>query len=236
MRDRLAGGGVRTGAVALLAAVPVACAGSAASSGPPLGNPVEAAARTRDAGGPDRPYRVRLTWEYTDERGPVSGDGVLRYNPSDSLRLDLFGPGGGSMSVALAGTGLRSVGQIRDVRMPPPAFLYASAGIFRPGGGDPERGYRSDGSEVLVYPAASGGELRFHVRGERIRRVEEVRDGRVVRRAELTWARDADVWPSSAEYRDRTQGSRARWELEAARPVEERFPRDIYDLPPAGAP
>lgn len=211
-----------------------ACAGAGASSGPPLSAPGEVAARAR-RGGPDRPHRVRLSWEYTDERGPVSGDGVLRYNPPDSLRLDLFGPGGGSMSVALAGSGLRSVGQIRDVRLPPPAFLYASAGIFRPGAPAPERGYRSDGTNVLVYPAEGGGELRFHLRKRRLRRVEEVRDGRVRRRVELAWD-EGSAWPASAAYRDVVRGSRARWETEAIRPVDEPFPRKIFDLPRSGSP
>lgn len=219
-------------AAASLVAGLAACAGGAASSGPRLAEPAEVAATVRTAG-PRAPHRVRISWEYTDERGPVSGDGVLRFNPADSLRLDLFGPGGGSMSVALAGAGLRSVGQIRDVRVPPPPFLYASAGIFRPGSRAPDEGYRSDGADVLVYPGPAGGELRFHVAGGRLRRVEEVRDGRVLRRAELTWAEEASVWPSSAEYRDRTEGSRARWTIEEVRVAVEPFPREIFDLPHA---
>lgn len=219
-----------------LLAVLTGCAGAGASDGPPLGNPAETATAAREAGGPDAPHRLEISWEYTDERGPVSGDGVLRYNPSDSLRLDLFGPGGGSMSVALAGSGLRTVGQIEDVQIPPPAFLYASAGIFRPGSPAPERGYRSGEADVLVYPSEGGGELRFHVEDGRLRRVEEVRDGRVLRGARLEWGDGASVWPSSAEYRDRTEGSRARWTIEDVRVADGPFPPDIFDLPPPETP
>lgn len=227
--------GIVAAAAAWLVAGVAACAGGAASSGPPLAAPADAAAAARTTD-PGAPHRVRLSWEYADERGPVSGEGVLRFNPGDSLRLDLFGPGGGAMSVALAGAGLRSVGQIRDVRMPPPPFLYASAGLFRPGSPAPEEGYRSDGAEVLVYPLDDGGELRFHLAEDRLRRVEEVRDGRVLRHAELTWAGESSVWPASAEYRDRTEGSRARWTIEDVRVADEPFPREIFDLPPADRP
>lgn len=233
MRRVAPAGGARA---AVLAAVLAGCAGAGASSGPPLANPAEVAASAREAGGPDAPHRLEIAWEYTDERGPVSGDGVVRYNPADSLRLDLFGPGGGSMSVALTGTRLRSRGQIRDVRVPPPPFLYASAGIFRPGPTPPERGYRSGEAEVLVYSAEEGGELRFHLADDRLLRVEEVRDGRVVREAVLEWADGASAWPASAEYRDRAEGSRARWTVEEVRVADGRFPPDIYDLPLRGTP
>lgn len=220
----------------VLAAAAAGCAGAGAGSGPPLSNPAEVAASAREAGGPDAPHRLEIAWEYTDERGPVSGEGVVRYNPADSLRLDLFGPGGGSMSVALTGSGLRSRGQIRDVRVPPPPFLYASAGIFRPGPTAPDRGYRSGEGEVLVYPAEGGGELRFHLADGRLVRVEEIRDGRLLREAVLEWPDGASAWPASAEYRDRSEDSRARWTIEEVRVADGRFPSDIYDLPPRGAP
>lgn len=228
-------GAAAAGTVALAAAV-AGCAGAGAASGPPLSNPAEVAASMRDAGGPDAPHRLEIAWEYTDERGPVSGDGVVRYNPDDSLRLDLFGPGGGSMSVALTESGLRSEGQIREVRVPPPPFLYASAGIFRPGPTAPERGYRSGEARVLVYAAGEGGEMRFHLEDDRLVRVAEVRDGRVLREAVLEWSDGASSWPSSAEYRDRTEDSRARWTIEEVSVADGRFPSDIYDLPPPETP
>lgn len=221
----------RRGWAALACAAVVGCAtGGRAPAGPPLSDPAAAAAEARRASVPDRPHRVRLSWDYTDPRGPVSGDGVLRYNPPDSIRLDLFAPGDASMSVALAGDGLRSVGQIEDVRLPPPPFLYASAGLFRPGASSPARGYRSDGDRVLLYGIRAGDTLSFRLRDGRVRRVEERRDGRLVREVELTWTGEG-AWPASAEYRDRERESRARWEMEEARPEGEPFPREIFDLP-----
>lgn len=217
------------GATFLSVASILACSGRAARTAP-LSDPAALADRHR-AAVPESPYRVRLAWEYTDPRGPVSGEGVLRYTPPDSLRLDLFGPGDGSMAVALAGSGLRSAGQIEDVRLPPPPFLYASAGLFRPGSASLREGYRTESREVLVYPADGPGTLHFFFRGPQLRRVEERREGRVVRELTIEWPEDGGPWPDRAEYRDRLEESRARWETEEAVPVEEPFPRDIYELP-----
>lgn len=227
--------GGRPWATCLIAAVlllPVPGCGAARSGvTTPLAEPGALAAEARQATGPSRAHRVELGWEYTDERGPVSGEGVLRYNPPDSIRLDLFGPGDGAMAVALAGSGLRSVGQIEDVQLPPPAFLYATAGLFRPGDREPVRGFRTgDGTRVLVYPTGEEGtRLEFRIRGDRLVEVESRQGDRWIRRVRLEWPEEGP-WPASAEYRDQRRGSRARWMVRDARP-ESRFPRSVFDLP-----
>ncbi len=219
-------------AAALLGALAAACA--AGSSRTPLEDPAVVAREARAAATPEGPWRLTLSWQYADERGPVRGDGVLRYTAPDSLRLDLFGPGDGSLTAALTGARLRSVGQIRDVRLPPPAFLYAAAGLFRPGRTAPAEAWREAGGRVLVY-RVDGAELRFRLEGGRLVEVEERRDGREVRRLHLGWP-DADSargWPRSAEFRDRERDSRARWTVRRARPADAPFPPDIYELPTA---
>lgn len=189
-----------------------------------------AAARARMAPAATRPYRVTYEWSYADERGPLEGEGVMRYNPPDSLRLDLFGPGDGSMAVALTESGLSSLGQIQDVRLPPPAFLYATAGIFRPGPDGPADGYRTADGTVLVY-RVENGRRRFRFRGGRLRGVVEERRGRTTRRLEVRWAEAVEpLWPDGAVYRDLEEGRRARWRRLDARPEETRFPSDIYAL------
>jgi hypothetical protein len=217
------------GALVAVTMLQVGC-GAARSSATPLPDPAAAAAEARAATGPERPHRIEFRWEYTDERGPVRGEGVLRYNPPDSLRLDLFGPGDGAMAVALAGAGLRSVGQIEDVRLPPPSFLYATAGLFRPGDREPVRGARAaDGTRVLVYETGDGAQLEFRLRDDRLVGVESRRGDRWLRRVELEWPEEGP-WPASAEYRDRGRESRARWELGESDPTS-RFPPSIFDLP-----
>lgn len=203
------------------------CAGR--PGGEPLTQP-EVRAREALTAGPEGPHRVVLEWEYVDRRGSVGGDGVLRFNPPDSLRLDLFGAGDASMSVALAGAGLRSAGQIEDVRIPPAPFLYASAGLFRPGSDGPTRGYMEEGREVLVYPSPDGGTLHFSLRGERLVRLEERRGSRAVRELEVDWP-ESGAWPESARYRDRAEESRARWRVRDVRPEDESFPQELYELP-----
>ena len=223
---------VLAGALAGLAFLAGACAGGAHRVA--LSEPAVVADEVRAGTTPSGPWRVTLSWEYADPRGPVEGDGVLRYTPPDSLRLDLFAPGDAAMSVALTDGRLRSVGQIRDVRLPPPAFLYAAAGLFRPGAGRPDRGWEEDGVRVLLY-RAGGGELAFHLKEGRLARVEERRDGRAVRRLHLRWpdTPGARTWPRSAEFRDRARESRARWTVQRAREADGPFSPDIYELPTA---
>lgn len=231
--DRVSRCAVPALALALLAAAS-GCAASPRLE--PLDDPLEQARRAARETSPERPYHVTLSWEYADERGAVEGDGVLRFNPPDSVRLDLLSSAGdASMQVALVpGSGLRTTGRIEDVRLPPPAFLYASAGLFRPGHDRPTEALGGEGAvTVLVYEHGSGGTLRFRFEGRRLVQVEERRDGRSVRRSRLTWPDSAATWPAEAEYRDRALERRARWRLGEARAVDEPFPPEIYDLPSA---
>lgn len=219
-------------AVAALAVLWGACAGSRALV--PLEDPVTAAREAGAGASPARPYHVTLAWEYADERGAVEGEGVLRYEPPDSLRLDLFLPSGdASMAASLVPEpGLRVAGQVENVRLPPPPFLYASAGLLRPGAVEPDEAYRgAEGETVLVYHASTEGTLRVRVHEGRLLEVEERRDGRTVRRTRLTWPDSADAWPSEAEYRDRELGRRARWRLLEVRAMDEPFPPEIYEIP-----
>ncbi|MEE9578275.1 MAG: hypothetical protein V3W24_01775, partial [Gemmatimonadota bacterium] len=186
-------------------------------------------ARVHEATGPPGPFRLRFDWQYADEHGQLSGEGVARYNPTDSLRLDLFAPGDASMGVSLTPSGLTTLGQIEEVRLPGPVFLYAMAGIFRPGGTPPGRGFLADSSQVLVFPVGNDS-LFAHVQGSRVLRLEERRSGRVRKRIEVSWD-GLGVWPRSAEYRDFVESRRVRWELTEATEVLTKHAAEIYDLP-----
>ncbi|UCG74768.1 MAG: hypothetical protein JSV95_08345 [Gemmatimonadota bacterium] len=198
-------------------------------TGPPLADASAVGARVRAATGPAEPFRLRFDWRYVDEKGPLSGEGVARYNPRDSLRLDLFAPGDASMGVSLTPSGLATLGQIEDVRLPGPVFLYAMAGIFRPGAAPPTRGFVTDSAQALVIPAGSDSLFAF-VQGSRILGLEERRGSRVRRRIEVQWDAAA-AWPRSAEYRDFVESRRVRWELTEATEVLTRHAAEIYDLP-----
>lgn len=220
--------------LAALACVPVAalagggCA-SGGGTGIPVADPGALAAEVRAATGAEDPYRIRFRWQYGDEKGRLSGDGVARINPPDRFRLDLFTPGEGSMAVALADDSLSTLGEIEDLRLPSAPFLYAMAGLLRPGSELPAEGYRTDGDAILVYEMPDGARRSFFLEGKRLARVEERSGSRVTQRIRLEW--DAEGrWPSQAEYRDLVTPRRVRWTLEEARREPKRFPLEIYDL------
>lgn len=207
------------------------CAGSL-ETGEPLADPAAVAARAADASGSEGPVRVIFQWEYVDERGNLRGDGVARVNPHARFRLDLFSTAEGSMRAALVDDRLETGGDLDDVELPPPAFLYAMAGVFRPGSSAPSEGFRSGPYEVVGYAAPDGGVRRFYLESGRVVRVEERRGGRLERRIEVEWG-DDPVWPREARYRDDVEPrTRVRWALDRVVPQNEPFEAEIYDVVP----
>ncbi|MFW6083730.1 MAG: hypothetical protein ACODAA_00770 [Gemmatimonadota bacterium] len=200
-------------------------------SGPPIADPAATAARLLAASGVEEPARVDFAWWYSDRRGDVEGDGVARFNPPDSLRLDLFTSGEVAMAVALAGERLTSLGEIEDIEVPPRSFLFAMAGLFRPEPGMPPRAFEAGGDTVLVY-GPEDRRLYFWADGGRLVKVEERRHGRLRRKVELTWEGEAE-WPSEAEFRDLEEPSRVRWTTSETRAPGEPHRSDIFMLPHA---
>lgn len=211
-----------------LAVLAAGCAAPGPEAGTPLDDPAMAAERLRQRSTVEAPALVRFRWEYADRQGRLSGDGVARVNPPDHFRLDLFSSAEGSLSASLVDGELATLGQIEDVELPPPGFLYAMAGVFRPGSENPTAGYRSNGEEVLEY-RREGRLRRYRFREGRLVGVEESDGRRSLRRIESSWNAEGP-WPQAAEYDDRIAPSRVRWDLVESRPAEEPFPSDIYDL------
>lgn len=228
-----AGAGCPRGATAGLLVVAVVGLGgcvSAIESAPPIRNPAEVAAALRGESDTSGPVTLRFEWRYADRRGDVGGQGVGRYNPPDSLRVDLFTSGDVAMAIAVAGGQLRSLGEIEDIEIPGLEFVYAMAGLFRPGEGAAE-GYLSGADSVLVYGGEADRRTYFFVRNGRLRRVEERVRGRTVQRVNLEWEREP-AWPSQAEYRNLSEHSRVRWRVDEIVYQEESHPAQAYDLPP----
>lgn len=203
---------------------------SSVESGPPIANPGDLVARVRSETGDDVPVTLRFEWRYADRRGDISGDGVGRYNPPDSLRVDLFTSGDVAMAIAVADRELRSLGEIEDIEIPGLEFVYAMAGLFRPGDGVAE-GYMAGSDSVLVYGGQPERKVYFFIRDGHLRRVEERIRGRTVQRVNLDWEGPGS-WPSEAEYRNLKEHSRVRWRVEGITNHEESHPAYAYDLPP----
>lgn len=208
----------------------VAACGGGFERGAPLPDAPEISQRARAASAVEEPAHVLFEWEYVDRRGSLRGEGAGRVNPPDHFRLDLFTSGEGSLSAALVDAEIAHTGDLEDIELPPPTFLYAMTGLFRPGPGPPIEGFESGELRVLGYGTGDGAVRHFYLEGDRLVRVEERRGGRLERRIELAWGEDPR-WPAEARYRDDTVPSRARWELLRVRPQPERWPADIYEIP-----
>ncbi len=201
---------------------------------PPIANPDALGEQLAEGTGADGPAFLRFDWFYGDQRGDVRGDGAARFNPLDSLRLDLFTSGEVAMAVALAGDRLSSIGEIEDVELPSGPMLFAMAGLFRPEAGVEMEAYDADSDTVLVYAVEPGGKLYFFVKEGRLVKVEQRQGNRLQHKVELTWPADRRDWPESAEYRDFGERSRVRWTIREIRVLEERHPSDIFALPHSG--
>ena len=220
--------GTRVVPVGLVVLGLAGCA-TAIESGPPITNPADLAARVGDDTGATVPVTLRFEWRYADRRGDIGGDGVGRYNPPDSLRVDLFTSGDVAMAIAVASGELRSLGEIEDVEIPGLEFVYAMAGLFRPGDAMAQ-GFVAGADSVLVYGGAADRKVYFYVRDGHLRRVEERVRGRTVQRVNLKWE-GRTSWPSEAEYRNLVEHSRVRWRVEEITNHEESHPAHAYDLP-----
>ncbi len=237
MFDRLSGPGVpcvvrverRSWAWAWWACGLLAGCGGGLQRGAPLADPAEIAVRVAASTGVERPARVVFEWEYVDARGNLRGDGAGRVNPPDRFRLDLFSTGEGAMSAALVDDRLTTTGDLEDVRLPPTVFLYAMAGVFRPGSAAPIEGFESGELQVLGFPADDGSVHYFYLAGERLTRLEARRGTRLERRVELSWGEDY-TWPREARYRDDIEPTRVRWELSRVIPQDAPFGDEIFDL------
>ncbi|MEJ2546592.1 MAG: hypothetical protein P8125_02115 [Gemmatimonadota bacterium] len=215
----------------VLAATPLAmgCATSV-ESGVPLDDPAAIAARLGSEPGLQTPANLRFAWRYGDRRGDVEGDGVGRFNPPDSLRIDLFTSGDVAMAIASAGGRLTSRGQIEDVDVPPRPFIFAMAGMFRPDSGPSPRAFVNGADSVLVYGPIGDRTYVYHLERGRLGSVEERRRDRVLRRVRVEWS-ETGVWPVQAEYRDFERPSRVRWEIENVQSPVAPHPGEIYALP-----
>lgn len=214
---------------AALLAIGLAACGGGFQRGAPLADPSAIAASARAATGTASPVRIVFEWEYADGRGNLRGDGAARVNPPDRFRLDLFSTAEGSMQAVLVDDRLDTSGRIEGVELPPPAFMYAMTGVFRPGPGEPAEGFASGGYEVVAYPADGDAMRYFYLLDGKLHRVEERRDGRLRRRIELEWGEHTE-WPREARYRDDVTPSVVRWELQRVVPQADPFDEVIYVL------
>jgi hypothetical protein len=199
--------GSAVGAAALLTAFLAGCSAGAVGAPETTGPAIDAnaiAARALEANTIPRTSRLRFGWTLREPNLNVSGEGVVRVQPPDRARLDLFMGGDASVfAVVLVSDELRlPPGAPRQI-VPSSPLLWAAFGIFRPGDDSTLLGGESvsDGVVRLRYLLADGHELHYRVRDGRVIGVEMLEDGDVLHRVDLR-VDDADELPQQATYRN----------------------------------
>jgi hypothetical protein len=189
-----------------------------------------AAASAEDVGA----VAVFFRWRAYGPEGNLGGDGALRLEGDSLARVDLLGPGATAVWTAVS-TGDRWVctvgGEGEAVgALPPPGWLWALVGRFRPPPGPPLGAYRADGAWALEYAGGAAGTWRFEFDGDRrLRRVTRRWGGRAREELALRWDGEATV-PSAADYRDHAALRRIRLEVVETR-VHARFDPAVLRAP-----
>lgn len=199
--------GIRTTAVGVLGLA----AGLAACRGAPPPEPAspfdvrQAALAVEYGTVPDQGYRIVFDWSLLDGPARFRGRGVARLAPPDRVRLDLFSPAGELVARAVVvGDEVRLPNSAQEIPLPPPAFIWAALGIFRPGNHTVLlRGERRPDGEVQLHYAAqdAGDTLVYGVRRRTLHWLEQRDGGHTVERIELAQA-NGGRFPHRATYRD----------------------------------
>lgn len=174
----------------------------------PIAEPGELALRLEEAGTPVQPQLIEFKWRYRGREGRFSGEGAVRVNPPDSVRLDLFGPDwSGVQSAVLLGDRVYYVGEQR-IELPPPTFMWTMLGSFRPPPGVTPRANRRGEWSELIYDLSGGRSVvfRFDATGAVVE-AELLVDGDAIQEIRLQPGDPAQRatgfrWPKSARYRD----------------------------------
>jgi hypothetical protein len=187
---------------------------AAAACGPqlpdpvPISNPGALEIRLRELGTPDRPKLIEFEWRYWGREGRFSGEGGVRVNPPDSVRLDLLGPGwSGVQSAVMLGADVYYLGEQR-ITLPPPTFMWTMIGAFRPPVGVQPEGVRRGEQSELTYQLSPRAAVAFQFDGAGRLIGGELRvDGDVIQEIRVEPGSEDDGsgvyrWPLEAGYRD----------------------------------
>ena len=102
--------------------------------GAPLLDPEAAVAELRSATVPASARRASFAWALLESGSRLRGEGVVRFEAPERLRLDLFGPRGETyLAAALVGEEIRIPPQLAgQVALPSPSLLWGALGVLRP--------------------------------------------------------------------------------------------------------
>jgi hypothetical protein len=222
-------------APALLAVVLAACgpARLAGPAGEPVPDPTGFAADLRRGSTPDGPRQITFAWTL-DERGSrVRGRGVVRTEPPERIRLDLFGPRGETYLVAaLIGQEYRLPSEAAAAApLPSPSLLWAALGVLGPPPDATlasatlaqqlaELRYENAAGEVFAFTFERAGENAFL-----LARLERASGRGVLETVTVDRSSNGEI--SRARYRDWSEYRDLTLDVEATRSTGP-FPPDVW--------
>ncbi len=157
---------------------------------------------------PTNPKKLlTFNWNLQEGRTRLQGQGVVRYEAPDRLRLDLFGPRGTTyLSAALVEGHFRLPPNARDVViLPSPSLLWGALGIFQPPAATQLLSVTTDGGITSVRYGAADQEvfdfrLTESVADARLSSIERAGSDGVVESLELKYDETGAL--VSAHYRN----------------------------------
>lgn len=174
----------------------------------PIAEPGALAYRLEQAGTPVQPQLIEFKWRYRGREGRFSGEGAVRVNPPDSVRLDLFGPDwSGVQSAVLLGDQVHYLGEQR-IELPPPTFMWTLLGSFRPPAAVTPRANRRGEWSELIYDLSTARSVVFRFdQADALVEAELLIGGDAVQEIRLEPGERGEAaagfrWPESARYRD----------------------------------
>lgn len=201
----------------------------------PIPEPDRLAQRLSAGSGPAAPQLIEFKWRYRGRDGAFSGQGGIRVNPPDSVRLDLIEPGGsGVQSAVLLGEEIHYIGEQRIV-LPPPTFLWAMFGMFRPPAGVEPEGNRRGERAQLKYRVSDRESVSFDFDGQGNLIEAEWLVGRGAVQEIKLWRRKSSSedgrfqWPKEARFRDLVEFLEVKVEVTSSR-EHTAFERSIFEV------
>lgn len=221
--------GTRTVLLLLLAAALAACAPRqatvpaepAAALDTTLVDSAETATRLT------RRLHVTFDWALQDRDARFRGQGVVRLDPPYRGRLDLFGPRGETYAAAVLEDAFLRAPAGAAALLPPPAFLWASLGVFRRPDAPLTLAHR-DGDTLELGFAAGRERWNFRFEQLRLHHVEWVGPDGSRRTVELA-GEAAHRLPQRGTYRDWQEFRELALTLTTVEEVDA-FPADIWRL------
>jgi hypothetical protein len=215
--------------------VATACGGGSLGSPVPMLDADQAVLRASRENPFPNTSLVIFRWSVREPDLRIGGSGFARLQHPDRARLDLFMDNGEAvLAASLVEDKLRAREGTRLEVVPSPALLWASLGVFRPGGDVTLLGAEAldDDSYRLQYRLPDGDELRyeFELRSGRVTEVELRHGGSLTHRVALNREGGGEL-PKEAIDRNLAAFSELKVTVETVERVDS-HPSDIWYLGP----